>query len=271
MIDIHCHLLPGIDDGPKNWDDSIDLARAMVADGITTAVATPHLIDGVYQNIREVVDPLVAQLNERLAQADIKLIVLAAAEVDLSSRHVTMDSPELPLIGGKSVLLEMPMAVIPHAMADILFSVRSRGILPVLAHPERNEILQDNPALAVDWIHAGAALQLDADSLLGVWGRRTKHCAEHLLRAGQFHAMASDAHSTARRPPRMQEALAIVREHVGNAAAQDLVTRGPAAILEGRVIDIAGVPSSAETRSHRVTTRHKRSWFQRITLRPRLR
>jgi protein-tyrosine phosphatase len=264
MIDIHCHLLPGIDDGPKSWEESLDLAQAMVDDGIATAVATPHLIDGVYGNTRTVVEPLVVQLRDRLKSAGIELRVEAAAEVDLSSRHVTSESLELPLLGGNAVLLEMPMAVIPHAMADILFGLRSRGILPVLAHPERNELLQDNVSLCDDWLQSGAALQLDADSLLGVWGHNTQRCAERLLQRGKYHAMASDAHSTQKRPPRMREALEVARGIVGDAAS-GLVNKGPSEILAGRV-PVIDYPEYSHKRAPDTPRRsHTSPWYVRVT------
>ena len=208
MIDIHSHLLPGIDDGPRDWEQSVELCRSVYEDGIRTSVATPHLIDGVYDNLRSRVEPLVAELNRRLTDAGIGLEVLAGAEVDISSGLITSASDELPRLGpGSSVLLEMPVAVVPAAMDEIIFALRSRGLIPVLAHPERNEVLQQRPTLARAWIKSGAALQLDGDSLLGVWGRHTQRCGERILQDGLFHAMASDAHSVDRRPPRLAEAL----------------------------------------------------------------
>jgi protein-tyrosine phosphatase len=236
VIDIHCHILPGIDDGPRDWDKSVALCRALVEDGIRTVVATPHLIDGVYENVSSRVGPLVAELDARLTKADIGLTVLAGAEVDFSSRHVTERTSELPALGGgPAVLLEMPVAVIPPAISQTIFVLRSRGLTPVFAHPERNELIQDEPALVREWIDAGALLQLDGDSLLGVWGRRTKTCAEQLLKRGLFHAMASDAHSTDKRPPRLTEALRRAVALVGEGA-QALVTVGPERILAAGVV-----------------------------------
>jgi protein-tyrosine phosphatase len=235
MIDIHCHLLPGIDDGPRNWEQSIDLCRAMTDNGIRTAVATPHLIDGIYENTLSRVEPLTLELNERLADADIALKVLPGAEVDISSRYLTAPSVDLPRLGGGAgpVLLEMPMAVIPHAMAAIIFTARSQGMIPILAHPERNEPLQERSSIAASWIDAGAVLQLDGDSLLGIWGKATKYCAIELLERGQFHAMASDAHSCVKRPPRLRQSLEKAIELVGQEATT-LVTEGPRMLLAGR-------------------------------------
>ena len=254
MIDIHCHLLPGIDDGPKDWTASLDLCRAMRDNGITKAVATPHLIDGVYANTRSKVEPLTAELVKRCRDADISLEILSGAEIDLSSTLVTSHSTETPLLGGgNAVLLEMPMAVLPHAMSEILFSIRSTGWVPVLAHPERNEILQENLDLAGQWIESGALLQLDGDSLLDVWGKRARRCGEALLVRGWIHAMASDAHSIDRRPPRLAEAVAAATNVVGSGAIST-VTTGPSMILDGHPLPTPLFKpklSKAGSRSHR--------------------
>lgn len=234
MIDIHSHILPGIDDGPRTWDAAIALCRKISEDGVLTSIATPHLIDGIYENVAARVGPLVRELNERLGSENIALTVLPGAEVDFSSRYLTELTDSLPLLGGApAVLLEMPVAVIPPAIAETIFGLRSRGLTPVIAHPERNELLQDRPALVQPWIDAGALLQLDGDSLLGIWGRHTQRCAERLLVSGHFHAMASDAHSVDKRPPRMTAALERALELVGEGA-HALVADGPAAILQGR-------------------------------------
>lgn len=236
MIDIHCHLLPGIDDGPKTWDDSLALCHAMSANGIRTAVATPHLIDGIYNNVRSKIEPMVRDLNVRVKNEGITLEILAGAEIDLSSRHIASSSPDLPRLGGgNAVLLEMPMAVLPHAMDSILFGVRAQGLVPVLAHPERNELLQDDIDLAQGWIDAGALLQIDGDSLLGVWGSGAKYCAERLLSERLCHAMASDAHSVDRRPPRLRESLAAARVIVG-PGVDVMVGAVARAILRGTTV-----------------------------------
>lgn len=264
MIDIHCHLLPGVDDGPKSWEQSLDLCRAMAANGITRAVATPHLIDGVYNNTLTRVRPLTDELNRRVQEAGIDLEILCGAEVDLSSRYVSMASDELPTLGGRgSVLLEMPMAVIPHAMAEIIFSARSQGFVPVLAHPERNEILQDNIALAEEWIRAGAALQLDGDSLLGDWGRGAKRCGEELLARGLFHAMASDAHSVERRPPKLRESLEVAIKLVGEDARK-LVTTGPEQLLMGRCPETPMYPPKPLPKRRSVRRGRKRTLLDRV-------
>lgn len=238
MIDIHSHLLPGIDDGPQTWDEALALCRCVAEHGVTTSIATPHLIDGVYNNTRSRLQGLLRELNDRLLHAGIPLEVLAGAEVDFSSRHVLEVTEELPRIGnGGAVLIEMPVAVVPPRIPETLFRIRAHGLVPVLAHPERNEELQRRPALAREWVGAGAALQLDAESLLGLWGRHARACAETVLRGGYYHAMASDAHSVDRRPPRLNEALERVRALVEGDALR-LVNEGPRALLAGKCIDL---------------------------------
>jgi len=238
MIDIHSHLLPGIDDGPRTWEESLALCRSVAEHGVTTSIATPHLIDGVYNNTRSRLVGLVRELGDRLAEAGIPLEVLAGAEVDFSSQHVLEVTDELPRIGdGRAVLIEMPVAVVPPSIAETLFRIRAHGLIPILAHPERNEELQRHPRLAREWLDAGAALQLDAESLLGFWGRHARACAETVLRDGCYHAMASDAHSVEKRPPRLREALERVRTLVDGDPSR-LVHEGPRALLAGERLDL---------------------------------
>jgi protein-tyrosine phosphatase len=269
MIDIHSHLLPGIDDGPRTWDDAIALCRRVAEHGVTTSIATPHLIDGVYNNTRSRLRGLLRELNDRLMDAGIPLEVLAGAEVDFSSRHVLEVTDELPRMGNAgAVLIEMPVAVVPPRIADTLFQIRAHGLIPVLAHPERNEELQRRPELAREWVGAGAALQLDAESMLGLWGRHARACAETVLRGGYYQAMASDAHSVDRRPPRLNEALERARVLVDGDVSR-LVNEGPRALLAGTRIDLGlrargGLGESTDGRSersllHRLTGRWRRT------------
>jgi len=260
MIDIHCHLLPGIDDGPRSWEESLDLCRAMVDDGIAHAVTTPHLIDGVYENTNAVVQPLAAELATRLADAGIPLKLDAAAEIDISSRFVSTGGQDIPALCGNAVLLEMPVAVVPHAMEHILFAVSSRGMKPVLAHPERNHLVQDKPEMVLSWIAAGAVLQIDAESVLGLWGPASKRSAETLLTRGLVAAMASDAHSCKRRPPRLTAALARAVELLG-PEADHLVRATPQSLLSGT---FAGLPALPGRDRREAAARSERGLLRRM-------
>ncbi len=257
MIDIHCHLLPGIDDGPRTWEDSLNLCRAMVDDGIAYAITTPHLIDGVYENTNAVVQPLMQELRRRLEVARIDLRLDAAAEIDISSRFVSTDAPDIPTLSGHGVLLEMPVSVIPHSMAQVLFGVRARGFVPILAHPERNQLVQDHPDCVLEWVAGGAALQLDAESLLGIGGGGAERCAIRLLELGVVSALASDAHSTTRRPPRMTDGITKAVSLIGERGFL-LATEGPASLLRGELPEHADgklIKAEGPTRYGR-----RRSW-----------
>jgi protein-tyrosine phosphatase len=256
MIDLHCHILPGIDDGPRNWDQAIELCRAMAGDGITRAFATPHLIDGVYENTLSIIEPLARQLRDRLTDANIALQIDVAAEIDISSRFVTGTDELTPTLASSAILLEMPVAVIPAAMSQILFRVRARGLLPLLAHPERNHFVQQNPRLTDDWISADALLQIDAESLLGIWGGSAQRCAEYLLTSGRAAVLASDAHSVDKRPPRLSAAVKRATSLLGPQATH-LVVGAPERIISGHRPE----PIKPIQRREPSNGEHKGSWI----------
>lgn len=237
MIDIHTHLLPGVDDGPRNWEEALDLCRAAAGEGTRIAVVTPHLVDGVYPNTADRVRAIVAELRRRLAAAGIALEVLAGAETDIGSRGLVdpAAAAEVTALGnGRTVLVEVPVSAPASRLGTMIFALASRGLRPLLAHPERIHALQRRPELAAAWREAGALLQVDAESILGLAGRETFRTAASLIRRGLAHALASDAHSCARRPPRLSKAVAVVEEHAGREVAEFLTREGPARILEGR-------------------------------------
>ncbi len=235
MIDIHCHCLPGIDDGPKTWDDSLLLCGALVADGITTVVATPHLIDGVYPNVAPRVAELVAELEARLITANIPLRVLPGAEVAMSCRHLTDDRFDLvPRLAGQPyVLIELPTTLIPPGLETLFFSIARRGVTPVVAHPERYFPVQQNVALAQAWRRAGALLQIDAESVLGLFGPETERTAFRLIHAQLAHALASDSHSSRKRRPRLEAARGVVATRAGEQVATFLTHEGPGRLVAG--------------------------------------
>jgi len=233
VIDIHSHLLPGIDDGPRSWESALRLCRALVADGITTAVATPHVIDHVYPNTTARVSALVVELGERLAEAGVPLAVLPGGEVEMSCRHLT-DAPfdDVPtLAGGRYVLIEVPATLVPRPFEALLFSLQARGTVPVVAHPERCLPLQREPGIARGWRAAGALLQVDAESVLGLFGPGVQRAATALVSQGLVHVMASDSHSCERRPPRLAAAAGAVEALGGRELARFLVEEGPRRVV----------------------------------------
>lgn len=197
MIDFHCHILPGIDDGAGDWDESIEMGRWLAGQGVTGVVATPHYLEGYYTPAAEEVLAKTDELQKRLAKAGINLRVYPGCEA--------MITPELPELvrkgrvltvnnGGKYLLVELPFMEIPIYTEDVLFRLRLNGITPIIAHPERNDILAADPGELVSLIRKGCLAQVNAGSFEGLYGRKAEKAAQKLARAGAVHFLGSDLH-----------------------------------------------------------------------------
>jgi protein-tyrosine phosphatase len=241
MIDLHCHILPGIDDGPADMDGALELARALVADGVATVAATPHYR---YDHPRVTPDAILARCDElaaALAAEGIPLQVVPAAEVDINSAFGASDEELQDLSYGQTgrcVLVETPYSPIPSNFEDLLFrAVSLRGMNVLLAHPERNPTLLAEPARLEALVRRGVLLQVTAGALINPKRRsRSKRLALHLVEEGLAHVIATDAHSAdGRRRPNMTAAVAAAAR-VAPTRADWLVTEAPAAILAGEPI-----------------------------------
>jgi len=240
IVDLHHHLLPGVDDGAADLDTAIAMARLALADGIETVVATPHTYDGVYNVERAAAAAALATLAAALAEAGLPLQVRLAAEVHLHEAipERLADDPSLSLDGNRRyLLLELPHQGPPPSLPDFLFRLATRGTTAVIAHPERNLAVRKNPALALEWAERGSLLQLTAGSLTGAFGEPIRVCAEHLLRAGAAHIVATDAHSPRKRPPLAQAAAAAITAIAGADHARKLLVTNPQRILAGEAVE----------------------------------
>jgi protein-tyrosine phosphatase len=229
VIDLHCHVLPGIDDGPAAIDGSIALARAASAIGIETLVATPH-VSARYQNDAATIARLAEQLNARLAAESIALDVRPGAE--LAATHVgELESAQLDLLGlgGSSwLLLEPPFAAVVTGLEAIAAGLQERGHRLLLAHPERCEAFQRDPRTLHALIRSGVRTSITASSLAGRFGTTPRRFALSMLKEGLVHNVTSDAHDDTRRPPGMAAEL----QQAGfGALAEWLTHEVPAAIL----------------------------------------
>ena len=237
MIDLHCHVLPGIDDGPETIEGALALARIAAGAGTETLVATPH-VNGRYRNEAAGIARLVGELNERLASEGVlsasgrPLRVLAGAEVALMS--IAECAPEelrrLTLGGGSWLLVEPPFAVVAPNLDGLLLELQSeeRGI--VLAHPERCPAFRRDPRMLERLVRAGMLTSVTAGSLGGRFGEEARRFALALAREGLLHNVASDAHDEVLRRPEIGGEL----ERAGLAPlAQWLTVEVPGAILEG--------------------------------------
>ena len=204
MIDIHVHILPGMDDGPSTREEALEMARIAVANGIGVIVATPHCLNGVYINWRKEILAGCAEFNAQLKKHDIPLKVLPGSEVRLSPEIIdALKSGRLMTMNdkGRHITLELPDQFVPSATINFINRLKSRGITPIISHPERNLAIQHNVELLSDIIAAGALSQITARSLTGGFGEGAKRSCQEIIDQQLVHFMASDAHSPKNRPP----------------------------------------------------------------------
>lgn len=240
MIDIHCHILPGLDDGPATLEKSVEMCRIATSDGIRAIVATPHMLNGMYAVSAEQVLAGVEVLNSVLASEGLALQVLPGADV-----HVDKDLPRylsekkiLTLADkGKHLMVELPQDVLPAEIADLLFQIQLKGATPIVSHPERNVEVQRNPEILCGLVERGALLQVTAGSLTGAFGSKAEACGLALLRRGMAHLVATDAHNAGRRPPRLSEARRVVERELGPDEARAVFEERPARLLAGAYVE----------------------------------
>ena len=234
MIDLHSHILPGIDDGAKSLDMSLEMAQLAVADGIHTMACTPHIYPGLYLNdtcgITHARNALQAELEVR----GIALRLVTGADVHLVPEVVAgLREGRVPTLNGsRYVLLEPSHHVAPPRFAESVFQLVAAGYVPVITHPERLTWVEDNYQVFVDLTKQGAWMQVTAGALTGVFGPRAKYWGERFLGEGLTHIIASDAHSSGRRVPVMSEAKVIAERMLGKEEAQLLVVGRQTALMQ---------------------------------------
>jgi len=232
MIDIHAHVLPGIDDGAKDMDEAIALLHLAAQDGVTRMVVTPHLHLGRFNNFNVNISQAVEELKccAKLACIDIELAY--AAEVRIDSDIISLHANnELPLYGEHEgeqfMLLELPHSHIPAGCDVLVKYLRGVNITPVIAHPERNRDLLRDPNKINPLLRLGCWFQLTASSIDGQFGAECQALALHYLERDIIQIVASDTHSVKRRPPILSQARALVAKQFGDARAQALFVDNP--------------------------------------------
>lgn len=235
MIDIHCHLLPGIDDGPDSLEESLAMAEMAIADGITHVVATPHANDR-YRFDPEVNAKRREELQGRLGE---RLKIATGCDFHLSFENVE-DARKNPakysLNQNRYLLVEFADFSIPPWMDDTLHQLQLLGLSPIITHPERNGLLRGDPGRMLGWLKRGCYVQVTAQSLTGRFGEAAKRWSETWLDQGCVHFVASDAHSTKSRPPKLREAYEVVATRRGEEVARALFHDNPLAAFEGRAL-----------------------------------
>lgn len=267
MIDIHCHILPNLDDGSRDTENSLAMAEFAFEDGIRTIIATPHFIPEIFYTQTEVVFDRIKRLEKHLKMAEIPLNILPGMEV-----HLTLDVPQRLANGsvltlndtGKYVLLEFPMNSVPAYAGQVIFETMLKGIKPIIAHPERNKEIAEDPQILYQLIEKGCLVQVTAGSLTGHFGPKIQQLTQDFLRLGWVDFIASDAHDTVRRSFRMKEAWAKTAELVGEAGAKQLFIGNPTKLINGEAIKKGDMEPYPQYR-RRVSHKKKETFFKRLS------
>lgn len=257
MIDLHCHMLPAIDDGPTSLEGSLAMAKMAVADGITTTFCTPHIYPGLYENNAEDIKRRVANLQLILNDKGIALTLNFGADVHLVPEiNAGIESGRIPLLGGsRYLLLEPSHHVRPPRFTESVFRLISDGITPIITHPERLSWYGQHTADFLAIARSGAWLQITSGALLGNFGPAAKRFSEQLIGEGWCDVIASDGHTTGRRAPIIAQAKQRAAELVGEAEATAMVETRPKLVLNNLLIDAAGRPPAHQSRASSGTLR----------------
>lgn len=232
MIDLHCHLLPGIDDGPDSIEHAMNLADQAVKNGVTHAVVTPHIHQGRWPNTDSSISEAADKFKQQLSERCIPLSIAYAAEVRIGVEVLAwISEQQLPFLGeyqGKQVLLlELPHSNIPLGTEKIVSWLLDRNILPLIAHPERNKDVLRRYEKLSPLVDMGCLFQVTAGSLIGQFGRPVQDVAERLVCSGLVSVLASDAHDTNRRPVNLKQGYEAAVELIGQSEAKALVYDKP--------------------------------------------
>ena len=241
MIDIHCHILPDVDDGPKSWESAEEMCRMAAADGIEHIVATPHANDR-YHYDRQYVTGLLETLRQRTGGVP-RLSLGCDFHLSFENFQNLLIVPSRYCIEGtRYVLVEMSNFSIPTRIDEFLARMLEKHIVPIITHPERNPILQKDPDRVLQWAEMRCVVQVTASSLTGFWGERPWRAAELLLKHEALHVLASDAHDTRNRIPGLSRAREAVEEICGADVASALVDDNPRAIINGMQLPYFPMP-----------------------------
>jgi protein-tyrosine phosphatase len=244
MIDLHNHLLPGVDDGASTWDETLAMCRIAHEDGIRTIVATPHFQENnpAMRAPRDKVIRLVKELQARLAEENLPMEIHPGNEIQAHPRmdkFVESGQAATYCDAGHYLLLELPNQEISlNALKEMIFRVTLKGIIPIVAHPERNFMLRKAPDMLPLLVQHGALAQVTAMGLVNHKDRETRELSLRWIRRHAAHFLATDAHSAEQRKPLLREAFEVLRDEVEEELFEALYRRNPAAVLSGEAIEV---------------------------------
>jgi protein-tyrosine phosphatase len=268
MIDLHCHMLPGIDDGARDLETALAMARIAVEDGIEVTACTPHIYPGLYENATDNISPAVDAFRSAVEEAGIQLQLTFGADIQIVPELLIglRRGTHPTLHGSRYFLFEPPHHTVPVRFADTLFDTLAAGYIPIITHPERLTWLDDEHYdWFVDAAADGAWIQLTAGALTGDFGRRAQYWSERMLDDGIVHILATDAHDPDHRPPILSAGRDAAGQWVGPEEAQRLVDDRPRAVLADEPASNIFPPPAyrGEAPSNR-RVKERRGWFSRL-------
>ncbi len=234
MIDLHCHMLPGIDDGAPDLEVALAMARCAVDDGITLTACTPHIYPGLYENTKPGIETAITALRQALAEAGIPLQLTIGADTHLAPDLIAgIRKGRIPTLNGTRYLLfEPPHHVAPPRFEESVFNLMAAGYIPVITHPERLSWIETHYDTFARCAHAGAWIQVTAGAVTGRFGRRPQYWAQRLLDEGLVHILATDSHHIDKRPPLLAEGRDAAARRLGTDEAEHLVLTRPRGIVD---------------------------------------
>jgi len=240
MIDLHCHILPDLDDGVRTMDDALEMARVAEEEGVEKIVATPHLFrDNFNWGDFAVIEEKRQALAEAISSQNIRLDILPGAEVHLSHNlmnTVRKNRKHLVLNRSSYMFIEFPSSHIFAGVKKLFFELMAEGIRPIIAHPERNLVFIQNPVLLFELVQMGSLAQANTGSFLGLYGDHAERAVSHFLELNLVHFIATDGHSPRSLSSRMKEAAGKAEALIGKERAQALINENPHAVISDREI-----------------------------------
>ncbi|MEE6637650.1 tyrosine-protein phosphatase [Limosilactobacillus pontis] len=252
MVDLHCHLLPGIDDGSKNMEISLRLAREATENGVTHALLTPHHMNGRYVNHKKDVIRRTKEFQEQIKAHDIPLTVFPGQEIRINGQLLeALDKDDILFAdtAGKYMMLEFPDDDVPNYTSRMIFDIQQRGITPVIVHPERNTKIMAEPDQIYQLLEKGCLSQITASSYVGTFGKKVENFSRQLIEAGQGYVFASDAHDLPGRKYEMCQAFDKLRHEFGQELA-DQYQQNARSIINGESVPLNNLQSIKKKKKH---------------------
>ena len=268
MIDLHCHMLPAIDDGAQNLETALKMAKMAVEDGITITACTPHIYPGLYENTAEGIRQAAISFQKELNKASIPLKITYGADVQIIPELLDgLKNGDIPTLhNSRYFLFEPPHHISPPGMIDLIHDVLASGYIPLITHPERLTYIEQEYDLFVEAAYKGAWIQLTAGSVTGRFGRHVQKVAERFLKDGITHLLATDAHNLGNRSPNLSEARDAAATLLGEEEANRLVTERPTSVINNDQPDTItpppGLLPGAQKRQR--NTSAQKSWFKKL-------